>query len=64
MPLFEASRAIAEGRVRDAATGETITYHPGRMTLPVSERALEHFSDPSFARAVEAHARSLALRTD
>jgi acetoin utilization deacetylase AcuC-like enzyme len=64
MPLFDASRAIAEGRVHDAATGDPITYHPGRMTLPVSERARAHFSDPAFARAVEAHARSLALRTD
>jgi acetoin utilization deacetylase AcuC-like enzyme len=62
MPLFEASRAIAEGRVVDQATGEPIHYKPGRMTLPVSEKARAHFADPAYARAVEAHARALSLK--
>lgn len=38
LPLSEASRALAEGRVIDPASGKPITWEPAPMLIPVSER--------------------------
>lgn len=45
LPLAEATRAVAEGRVSYADTGEPFTWKPAPMVLPVSQRLLEHAGD-------------------
>lgn len=38
LPLAEATRAVAQGRVVDAETGEPVQWNPAPMVLPVSDR--------------------------
>ncbi len=38
MPIGEASRAVAEGRVIDEATGEAFKWQPAPMVAPINER--------------------------
>ncbi len=45
LPLAEATRAVAEGRVSYADTGEPFAWKPAPMVLPVSRRLLEHVGD-------------------
>lgn len=38
LPLAEATRMVSEGLLRDESTGETVTWRPMKMVLPISER--------------------------
>ncbi len=58
LPLPEATRAVAEGRVIDRSTGETAPWVPAPMALPVSERLAEQMAAPDRqARREEARKR-------
>ncbi|MGE5234665.1 MAG: histone deacetylase [Acidobacteriota bacterium] len=59
LPLPEATRAIADGRVVDARTGESRPWQPRPMIFPVAPRLKEHFGE-DYERAVAA---SLATQT-
>ena len=55
MELQEASAAVSAGRVRDAATGETITWQPRPMIIPVRAALQEELrSDPYRSAVTEA----------
>lgn len=57
LPLAEASRAVEEGRVMDAATGRPLAWQPMAMLLPVSPRARERVETEDYERrAAEAAA--------
>ncbi len=52
--LAEADRAISDGSVLDAATGEPVRWRPAPMVVPVSGRLRALVSGPSYERALEA----------
>jgi acetoin utilization deacetylase AcuC-like enzyme len=57
LPLAEASRAVEEGRLYDAATGRPLGWQPMPMLLPVSPRAKERVGTEDYERrAAEAAA--------
>ena len=62
MSLADADRAIAEGRVVDAATGEPVRWHPAPMVVPVSGRLKALVGGPSYERALEAARDAHRLR--
>jgi acetoin utilization deacetylase AcuC-like enzyme len=51
LTLAEANRAIAEGRVRDATTGEAVQWEPAPLVMPVSERLRRLVRGPEYQRA-------------
>jgi len=54
MRLTEASRAVAEGRVRDRETGEPLTWEGWPMVMPVSDRLKEQVYGEAYeARVAE-----------
>lgn len=55
--LGEASRVLDEGRVRDAATGESVAWVPAPMLLPVSERLGKRFGEAYERQVREARTR-------
>ncbi len=57
-PLPAATRAVAEGRVIDARTGEVVKWRPSPMVLPVSEKLARRLSSETGA-APEAYRFSL-----
>ena len=61
--LAEADRAIAEGRVVDAETGEPVRWRPALMVVPVSGRLKALVGGPSYERALEAARNQLRLVT-
>jgi acetoin utilization deacetylase AcuC-like enzyme len=64
MPLAEAERALAEGRVVDAATGASVAWEPTPMVIPVSERLRETLRGPAYLAAVREARERLALRVE
>ena len=60
--LVEASRAVEEGRVIDAATGETVPWEPAPMVIPVSQRLRERVEGPAYETALESALSSLSYR--
>lgn len=62
MSLADADRAIAEGRVVDAATGEPVRWRPAPMVVPVSGRLRALIGGPSYNRALEAARDTRRLR--
>ena len=64
LPLAEATRAVDEGRVVDARTGEPFTWRPVPMVLPVTESLRDRVEGEEYERQVaEAQARyAFALR--
>jgi len=54
MSLAEAERAIAEGRVVDAETGEPARWRPALMVVPVSGRLKALIGGAGYERALEA----------
>ncbi len=52
MTLEQASRALAEGSIVDAA-GQPFKWQPARLCLPVSRRMRAHFESPAYQQAVE-----------
>jgi acetoin utilization deacetylase AcuC-like enzyme len=63
MSLAEADRAIAEGQVVDAETGEPARWRPALMVVPVSGRLKALVGGPSYERALEAARSRLRLVT-
>lgn len=65
LPLPAASRALAEGRIADARTGEPVPWQPAPMVLPVSEALRQRVLGEEYERqAAEAAARyDLVLRS-
>ena len=66
LPLVEASRAVDAGRLRDAETGEQVSWSGPVQVMPVSPALNSYFARPGYIREVnEARERSsfeLALR--
>ena len=62
VPLAEAERALAEGRVVDAATGAVVAWEPAPMMIPVSERLKEMLRGPAYEAAVREARERLDLR--
>jgi hypothetical protein len=52
LSLAEAERALAEGRVRDAATGAAVRWEPALAVVPVSERLRAMVGGAEFDAAV------------
>jgi acetoin utilization deacetylase AcuC-like enzyme len=62
LPLAEATRAVDERRVVDAATGEPFTWQPMSMVVPVSERLRTRMDDGEEAGKVAEEAAKWAFR--
>jgi hypothetical protein len=60
--LVEASRAVEEGRVVNAATGETVPWEPAPMVIPVSPRLRERVEGPEYEAALESSLARLSYR--
>ena len=63
MSLADADRAIADGLVVDAETGEPVPWRPAPMVVPVSGRLKALVGGPSYERALEAARGGLRLAT-
>jgi len=63
MPLPEASRAVAEGRVVDRATGEPLVWEGWPMVMPVSQRLKDQvFGEGYEAKVAEEAAGAAVVR--
>lgn len=62
MPLPQASQAVEDGRVVDAATGEPLVWTPAPMVIPVSERLKRWVSRDAYERRVAASTPSAGYR--
>jgi imidazolonepropionase-like amidohydrolase len=62
IPLAEATSAVEEGRLVDAATGRPAGWQPVATVLPVSERLVALVSGPEYEDAVAREASRLAYR--
>ena len=62
LPLSEATRAVAEKRVVDAATGEPFVWHPMPMGLPVTDRFRALVDGEEYKRKVAEEARRQVYR--
>jgi acetoin utilization deacetylase AcuC-like enzyme len=60
--LVEGTRAVEEGRVVDAATGESVRWEPAPMVIPVSQRLRERVEGPEYEAALERALSSLSYR--
>lgn len=63
MSLADADRAIADGLVVDAETGEPVRWRPAPMVVPVSGRLKALVGGPSYEQALEAARGGLRLAT-
>ena len=59
LPLDEATNAVADGRVIDAAGGTPAAWHPMSMVLPISDRLHDLVEGETYESAVEEAGRSL-----
>jgi acetoin utilization deacetylase AcuC-like enzyme len=62
LSLSEASQAVEQGRMRDAATGATVRWEGEPMVLPVSSRLKERVFSESYEAAVAAALEHLEFR--
>jgi acetoin utilization deacetylase AcuC-like enzyme len=62
MRLYEASAAVAEGRLRDTATGEIVAWQPRQMIIPVTPSLQKEFHGDDFRRAVTHASGTLDFR--
>lgn len=53
LALSEASRALADGRVLDARSGEPCSYEPAPMVLPLSEELQAELAPDVYLRAMD-----------
>ncbi len=60
--LVDASRAVEEGRVVNAATGATVPWEPSPMVIPVSARLRERLWGPDYDAALEQELSQLSYR--
>ncbi len=59
LPLPAAARAVEEGGVADAETGEPFAWHPMPVVVPVSERLRQRTAGGDYQRAAAAAMRDL-----
>jgi len=62
VPLPEGTRAVAEGRIVDARTGQPAVWEPVATVLPVSRRLLARVSGPEYEAAVADEGARFAYR--
>jgi acetoin utilization deacetylase AcuC-like enzyme len=62
LPLWEATRAITEGRVVDAATGEPFAWRPSPMVMAVTDRLRALIEGEEYERRVAEEAARHAFR--
>jgi acetoin utilization deacetylase AcuC-like enzyme len=62
LPLADATRAVDERRVVDAATGEPFTWQPMPMVVPVSDRLRALADGEEYERKVAEEAAKLSFR--
>lgn len=60
--LVEATRAVEQGRVVNAATGAVVPWEPAPMVIPVSLRLRELVEGSEYEAALEAELASLSFR--
>ena len=60
--LVEATRAVEDGRIVDAATGETVPWKPEPMVIPVSARLRERVEGPEYEATLERELSTLSYR--
>jgi len=60
--LVDATRAVEEGRVVNAATGDAVRWEPTPMVIPVSQRLRELVEGPEYEAAVEKELEKLSYR--
>jgi hypothetical protein len=56
LPLAQATRAVAAGRLRDRATGEPVAWRPAPMVVPTSQRLRARVHAPGYEAAAAAAA--------
>ncbi len=64
VPLLEATRAVAEGRVVDADTGEVVKWQPAPMVLPVSDKLARRLRQETAASSEAGVAYRFNLRSE
>ncbi|HYX23838.1 MAG TPA: histone deacetylase [Thermoanaerobaculia bacterium] len=64
LPLSEATRAVSEKRVVDAATGEPFTWRPMPLVLPVADRLRTLVEGEDYESKVAAEAERHAFRLE
>lgn len=62
MRLQEASAAVADGRLRDKRTGETVAWQPRQMIIPVTPSLQKELHGDEFRRAVTHASGTLDFR--
>jgi hypothetical protein len=62
LSLANADRAIDDGSVLDAATGEPVRWRPAPMVVPVSGRLQTLVRGPSYERALELARGAIRVR--
>lgn len=60
--LVEATRAVEEGRVVNAATGAVVPWEPAPMVIPVSPRLRDRVEGADYEAALEAGLTTLSYR--
>ena len=60
--LVDATRAVEEGRVVNAVTGDAVRWEPTPMVIPVSQRLRELVEGPEYEAAVEKELEKLSYR--
>lgn len=60
--LVDASRAVAEGRIVDARTGQAAAWDPAPMVIPVSARLRQRVEGAEYEAALEAELGKLSYR--
>ncbi len=60
--LVEATRAVEEGRVVDAATGAVVEWEPAPMVIPVSAKLRQAVEGPEYEAAVDQELATLSYR--
>lgn len=58
LPLAEATSMVAGGHLRDSRSGETISWRPTKMVLPISERLHDRVEGDSYEKVAVAMASS------
>lgn len=60
--LVDATRAVEEGRVVNAATGASVPWEPAPMVIPVSDRLRERVEGPDYEAALEQELATISYR--
>jgi hypothetical protein len=60
--LVDASRAVEEGRIVNAATGAAVSWEPAPMVIAVSDRLRERVEGPEYEAALEQELSTLSYR--